>query len=432
MTRPIFRGWFVVAACFLCLLVAGGIGWFTFPVFIPPLKQEFGWTDLQLGVAVGIWAGVGAIFSPVAGRLIDRFGSRWIMLAGAVGGGLVTAALGEVRSIEQLYGVIFFAAIATAAGTYVPVTSTISRWFVRRRGLAMGIAMAGMGLGGLSMPILANFLIQGVGWRSAYRIFGVVIWVVLVPVTALWIRGRPSDLGLSPDGDDGPGTETKTGTEAGTRWSEPQRDAAQQEGSGAREAMGMPRFWLLGFADVANAIPVVSLSIYLVRFAIQQGIPGDLAAFAYSSFSAAAMVGMLAAGMAPPTWSRRVLLSLGYGIPALAVLFLFGVESAGPLFCFAILSGFCAGTRSTLWPLMISDCFGSRAYSSILGFLVLFYNAGAVVGPPVAGQISDATGSFHGVFALAIAAHLISSLLIALGAKPAPPRSNPRTGREPS
>ena len=99
-------------------------------------------------------------------------------------------------------------------------------------------------------------------------------------------------------------------------------------------------------------------------------------------------------------------------------LFLFGLESAGPLFCFAILSGFCAGARSTLWPLVVSDCFGSRAYSSILGFLVIFYNLGAVVGPPAAGQISDATGSFYGVFVLSIAAHLISSILIALGARP--------------
>jgi MFS family permease len=80
------------------------------------------------------------------------------------------------------------------------------------------------------------------------------------------------------------------------------------------------------------------------------------------------------------------------------VLFLFGLESAGALFCFALFSGFCAGSRSTLWPLVVSDCFGSRAYSSILGFLVIFYNLGAVVGPPVAGRISDATGSFYWVF----------------------------------
>jgi MFS family permease len=423
MRRPIFRGWFVVAACFLCMLLSGGIGWFTFPVFIPPLKEEFGWTDLQLGLAVGIWAGVGAVFSPVAGRLIDRFGSRWIMLAGAAGGGLATAALGEVRAIGHLYCVIFFVAIFVAAGTYVPVTSTISRWFVRRRGLAMSIAMAGMGLGGFLMPNLSSFLIQTVGWRWAYRIFGILICVVLLPVTARWIHGRPSDIGLAPDGDAAPEQEQGELPASGAQ--------EDDDGFGAREAMGMSRFWLLGFADVANAIPVVSLSIYLVRFSIQRGIPDDLAAFAYSSMSAAAMVGMLAAGLAAGRWSKRIMITLGYGLPAASVLFLFGLDSAGPLFCFTLLAGFCAGSRSTLWPLVVGDCFGNRAYSSILGFLVLFYNAGAVVGPPVAGRISDATGSFYWVFVLSIAAFLISSLLVALGAKPSPPGSRLRVGEEP-
>ncbi len=414
MRRPVFQGWFVVAACFLCMLVLAGIGWFTFPVFVPPLKEEFGWTDMEVGIAVGIWAGVGALCSPLVGRLVDRFGSRGIMLFGAAGSGLIQLAFAEIRSLAHLYIVIFFAAIFIAAGTYVPVASTISRWFERRRGLAMSIAMAGMGLGGFLMPNLSSFLIQSVGWRWSYRIFAVLIWVVLLPATALWLRGRPSDVGLAADGDDAtdcaaPQTRESSGAE---------KD--EESGFGAREALGVPRFWLLGFADVANAIPVVSLSIYLVRFSIQRGIPDDLAAFAYSSMSAAAMVGMLAAGLAAQRVSKRIMITLGYGVPSLAVLFLFGLESAGPLFCFALLAGFCAGCRSTLWPLVIADGFGSRAYSSILGALVIFYNAGAVVGPPLAGRISDATGSFDGVFVLCIATFLISSLLVALGAKPRP------------
>jgi MFS family permease len=234
-----------------------------------------------------------------------------------------------------------------------------------------------------------------------------MIWVVLLPVTARWIHGRPSDLGLTPDGDDDSSREE----------GEPQRSSPEEDGFGAREAFAMPRFWLLGLADVANAIPVVSLNIYLVRLSIQRGIADDVAALAYSSISAAALVGMLAAGLAANRFSKRLMISFGYGLPALAVLFLFGLESAGALFCFALFSGFCAGSRSTLWPLIVSDCFGSRAYSSILGLLIILYNLGAVVGPPVAGWISDTTGSFYWVFVLSIAAYLISALLVALGAK---------------
>jgi MFS family permease len=408
MSKPVFRGWFVVAACFLCMLVSGGIGWFTFPVFIPSLKEEFGWTDLQLGLAVGIWAGVGALASPLIGRIVDRFGARWIMIVGAVGGGLLTMALGEVRSLGQLYGVIFFAAIFNAAGTYVPVASSISRWFVRGRGLAMSIAMAGMGLGGFLMPNLSSFLIQTFGWRGAYRAFGILIWLVLIPATARWIHGRPSDLGLAPDGDRDPDGEDDQAPGS----------SGKEEGVGAREALGTSRFWLLGFADVAQAIAVVPLSVYLVRLSIQRGIADDVAALAYSFIYAAALVGMLAAGVLANRFSKRIMISLGYGLPAISVLFLFGLESAGPLFCFTLFSGFCAGCRSTLWPLVIGDCFGSRAFSSILGFLMIFYNFGAVIGPPAVGRISDVTGSFYWALVLTIGAYLISSLLVAMGAKP--------------
>jgi len=159
MSKPIFRGWLVVAACFLCMLISGGVGWFTFPVFMPPIEEEFGWTDLELGLAVALWAAVGAAFSPVAGRIVDRFGSRWIMLGGVAGGGLATLALAEIRSLSHLYGVFFVAAISTGAATYVPVAGAISRWFVKRRGFVM--------------PNVSSLLIQSLGWRWTYRIFGI-------------------------------------------------------------------------------------------------------------------------------------------------------------------------------------------------------------------------------------------------------------------
>jgi MFS family permease len=408
MSKQIFRGWFVVAACFLCMLVSGGIGWSSFPVFVPALEAEFAWTHLQFGLAVALWAAVGAAFSPVVGRLVDRFGSRWTMLIGVATGGLTTLALAEVRALSHLYAVLVFAALTTSAATYVPVTNLISRWFLRQRGLAMGIAMTGMGLGGFLIPNLSSFLIQSVGWRWTYRVFGIMIWVVLLPAVALWVHGRPSDLGLEPDGD-----EPVYSGETQLRGHAPEAD-----GFSSREAFTMPRFWMLGLADFTNAIPVISLGLYLVVFSIQQGIGEHLAAFAYSSMSAASLLGILAAGIAANRFSKRIMISICYGAPALAVFFLFGLQSPGPLFCFVLFSGFCAGVRTTLWPLVVNDCFGGRAYSTVLGFLIIFYNAGSVLGPPIAGHISDRSGSFDGVFVLSIAAFLVSGVLIVFGAKP--------------
>jgi len=329
------------------------------------------------------------------------------MLAGVAGCGLTTAIMAEIRTIGHLYAIGFFAVFFMTAATYVPVVSVISRWFGKGRGLAMSIAMVGMALGGFLLPNLANILIQNVGWRWTYRIFGIIIWIVLFPVVARWLHDPPADIGLVTQGDDHPGQEN----------GQTQGFGAKEDGFSVREALGMPRLWILGFAELANSVPIVALSFYMVRFSIQGGIANEVAALAYSSISAMAILGMIAVGLLVNSFNRRILISACYGLPALSVLFLFGLESTGPLFCFTIIAGLCTGCKATLWPLVVSDCFGSRAYSSILGYLLVFYNLGIVVGPPLAGWISDTTGSFDGVFVLGVAAFFGSSLLIALGTK---------------
>ena len=107
MGTRIFYGWFVVAACFLCMLVAAGIGWFTFPVFIKPFEDEFGWSRTQINGAVGLWAVVTGVCSPILGHWIDRLGARRIILAGVVVAGLCCIFLAEIRSLGHLYGILF-------------------------------------------------------------------------------------------------------------------------------------------------------------------------------------------------------------------------------------------------------------------------------------------------------------------------------------
>ena len=108
MSTRILRGWFVVAACFSCMLVAGGIGWFTFPVFLKPLENDFGWTRTQLMIGIGIWAAITGISSPFLGYIIDRWKAKYIMLAGVAVMGLATLALAEMRSLAHLYILLLF------------------------------------------------------------------------------------------------------------------------------------------------------------------------------------------------------------------------------------------------------------------------------------------------------------------------------------
>jgi MFS family permease len=396
------------------MVLSGGIAWFTFPVFVPPLKSEFGWTDFQIGIALGLWAFVSAAISPILGHLVDRFGARWMMLAGAFGGGLVCFGMAHIRGLEHLYVILVFAALTSAASTYIPVTNLMTRWFVRRRGLAMGIAMTGIGLGGFLLPNVTSFLVRSVGWRFTYRIFGAALWVILLPVIAVWVYGDPSDKGLKPEGEEDTGN-VSPGTEC---------DSTVTEGLTAREAFALPRFWLIGLADVTQAIPVMALGLYMVDYSIGAGIEESVAAFAFSSISAAAMLGTILAGPVGDRISRRLLVPLCYGLPALAVFSLFDLKSPAPLFIYTLFAGLCTGGRTALWPILVSDCFGNRSYSTVLGFLIIFYSIGSIIGPPLAGRISDATGSFYWVFVLSVISYAVSGILLAIGARVAPAESS--------
>ena len=389
------------------MVISAGIAWFTFPVFMTPLQDEFGWTATQLGVGIALWAVVGGVFSPFLGRLLDRFGARRILLVAVFFGGLTSIAFAEMRSLNHLYVILFFSAISTTASTYLPVASVISKWFVRQRGIAMGIAMMGMGVGGTIAPVVSNLLIQSVGWRWTYRIFGISIWVLLIPIVAMWIHGSPSDLGLKPDGGDDAKIEEETD-------SDDPAYAPQVEFT-ARQALGLWNFWGLGLADVANAIPVVTIGIFLVALSIEAGIDERTATYAYSSISLGGIFGVLAAGAAAERFNRKVMLSISYGLPSVAILFLFGLKSSGPLFVFAIIAGLSGGFRAALWPLVISDRFGKRAHATIMGFLMIFYQAGTVVGPLMAGFIRDTTESYYWVFVICSVSYAISGAMMALG-----------------
>lgn len=405
MSTRIFGGWYVVAACFFCLMLAGGIGWFTFPVFLKPLENEFGWTRTQLMTGIGIWAGVTGIFSPILGHFIDRWRAQRIMLAGVAGMGLATLLLGEIHSLGHLYGLLLLVGLSTTACTYLPVASVVSQWFVRRRGLAMSIAMMGMGVGGFIMPNISNALIELAGWRWAYRVFALILWILLLPVIALFVHGKPSDVGLNPDGDE----KITEDPAAGDKFS---------VGFGAGQALRMLSFWGMGIADLAAAIAIVGIEAQMVAFSIEAGIENEVAAFAYSLIRLAMVLAMIGVGMAADRFSKRMMISLSYGLPGMAVFLLFGLTSATPLFAFAILSGICGAGRAAIWPLVVSDCFGKRAYATVMGFLFIFWTAGTIAGPPIAGLIFDSTHSYYWVFITSIFAFAIAGISMAIGAKP--------------
>src|SRR5206468_2866684 len=194
----VFYGWIVVAGAFLVLFVAYGAQ-YSFGVFFSAFLQEFGWSRASLSGAFSVYAFAYCVFGFPAGRLTDLWGPRVVIATGGLFLGVALAGMSLVAELWQpyvLYGLVAGLGMSTA---YVPCNTTVVKWFVARRGLAVGLASSGASVGTFALPPLAQLLVASVGWRTAYVVFGVGIFL-LVNLVAQVMRRDPESLGLHPDG----------------------------------------------------------------------------------------------------------------------------------------------------------------------------------------------------------------------------------------
>lgn len=389
--------WRVVAAGFLSMTVAAGIGWFVFPVYLPVLSQEFGWSMADLGLAVTVWGLVGAAFSPVCGSWIDRYGARAVM----AGGTLVQAAsvllLSRMEELWHLYAILAVFALGNVACTQVPVQTVISQWFDRSRGRAMGLALLGIGVGGFIMPNLAGLFLEHGGWRRGYVFFAIMMLAALLPIL-LWIRRGPGTEDVEPKGGPAQG--------AGAEDEAPDLTA--------REAVRTRSFWTVGLADAVIGLVFAVVTVHMVAFSTHAGIDVRTATFAFSIFVAVQSAGILAFAALSDAVPIRPNMVVCYGAPALAMLLLFRLEVPLALLAFAVVAGICGGGRTALYPLALGHCFGVRHLGSIFGWLNVPFLVGTALGPPAAGYAFDRLGHYTFVFAACAVLSIVSAACISL------------------
>jgi MFS family permease len=391
------ENWVVVAAGFLCLTVAAGIGWYVFPVYLTSIEADLGWSRTQLSLGVGVWALAGAAFSPLIGGWIDRYGARKVMLLGTVCQMVATVLLSRMTALWHLYALFVLSSFANVANTNVPVATVISQWFDEKRGAAMGVALLGMGAGGLVMPILAELFLERYGWRTGYFLFSFFLLALLAPV-ALWIPDRSE----------------RTRDRSGGAVDVPiGADVSVLKGLTVSEAARTRSFWTLAIGDLCIGVVFTSVVVHMVAFTTDAGVSQRAATVAYGAFLGVNTVGILLFGATADKIRLRPLMLLCYGVPALAMALLFRLPSLGFLYVFVIVFGTTGGGRSALWPLALAECFGVRYLGAILGWLNIPFMIGNVVGPSLGGYISDTTGSYRLLYILCIGFSAVSVAFIA-------------------
>ena len=406
--RP-FYGWWIVTVSAITLLLAGGIGYYTFGAFFTPLTNEFEWNRAQISLSMSIMGLIG-LAGPLFGMWVDRFGARRTMILGALIMGLSFACLGFTFSLQYFYAAYFVVAVGQMAILHIPVLTLVSQWFERRRGLAMGVSVAGLGLGGMIMLPLSAYLISLLGWQWTYRILGIAICLVLLPLITLVVRNSPRDMGMLPDG------EKYTDRDA-QGIARPDRSIRIQ-GWTLSGALRTSTFWILVAAFTMVFTGTSSVIAHAVPFFVGQGFSNQLASTIVGSTVGVSILGRISTGYLSDRVPVKYVVALFFVLQAGGLLTLISSGTQTSIAAFIAIFGSAMGGLFVLEPLVIREYFGLDSFASIYGGLWAFETLGWGAGPYVTGYIFDKTGSYNSAFIAFRIATLLGTVLIMLVRRP--------------
>jgi len=384
--RPtLFYGWWIVAVSAIGL----GLGYapiivYSFGVFIKPLTQELHSNRASISLAFTLANLLQSVSSPLAGQLADRFGARKVILLSSVIFALLLVSSHvlspKLWDLYVFYGLLGFVGSGPAPIPYVKV---ISRWFDRRRGLALGLTMFGIGSGAILMPALAQRLIAVLGWRSTYMVIGLLVLLVSVPVVAFFLKESPAEMGLLPDG------------------AIAAREAAEKqntrEGMAWIDARRSKTFWFMVGAIFLVGASVHGCVLHLVPLLSDQGVTSNRVALATSFLGSALLIGRVGSGyLLDRFFAPRVAVCL-FGAAACGIALL-RMGAASELVLLAVfLIGLGMGSEVDIIAYLVSRYFGLRAFGEIYGYAFASYVLAGALGPWLMGLGFDRSGSYGSV-----------------------------------
>jgi MFS family permease len=409
---PLFYGWIVVAVAFVTMAL--GVNARTaFSLLFPHILAEFGWDRGLTAGAFSVGFLVTMLFTPWMGRVMDRRGPRWVIGAGilAVGTGMALAPL--VAAPWHLYLTLgALVSGGTLACGYTAHALFLPNWFVRRRGLAIGVAFAGVGVGSIAMLPGIQAVIERAGWRTACWVTAAVVLAVLLPLNLLQ-RRRPEDLGLQPDGDAAPpraaGVHPANVVDAAwasTDWT---------LGRAARTA----RFWWIAVGYVGGLFAWYAVQVHQTKYMLEVGLSPSLAAWALGLVGFAGIAGQIGLGHLSDRIGREWVWALacaGYVVCYAALLALPAAPTPALVYVVVVAQGLLGYGLASVYGAIPAEIFHGKHYGTVFGTLSMFSSGGAALGPWLTGALHDRTGSYTLAFYLAIAASVMSALAMWLAA----------------
>lgn len=415
-----FYGWWVVVAAFFATF--GSVTFFNpvLGVFSQLLEDEFGWTRSDVAAALtlaGLAAGVGA---PFVGRILDRWGGRWVIVTAGVTMAVCAVALSQMSALWHL--LLFFAigrAVSVGAMSPAGFVAT-ANWFIRRRSLVTGIVAVGPRVGMALFPIVVALVVDVTGsWRWGWIALAIIALAVVAP-SLLFMRRRPEDMGLRPDGDPEPPPEDDL----------PFAESLEADFT-LREAVRTRAYWLVGISTGLVMFCGGSVNFHQIPHLVDQGLPRTEAAFIVTVFSGVGIFGAFFGGVIAQKFTMRwTMVGALVGMGA-SVLLLIDAASLPGALLYAVVYGMFFGVHVSLMQVVYADYFGRRAMGTIQGSFQPVLMSMNAAGPFLVGLWYDQVGSYDAAFVGFAVLFGLAALALALAPYPSRPARTPEKAVRP-
>ena len=397
----IFYGWVVVVSIVASSSIMMGVN-FSFGVFFTSLEGTFNLTRATTSAILSSRMAFSSVFAFLGGWAIDRYGPRIVFSIMGFFIGLSLILTGQTTSAWQLF-ITYSLLLAIGVGaSYVVMTSTVLRWFDRKRGLALGIAGSGSGLGIAFVAPLSAFLIDSFEWRNALIILGGIAWLVILPVSQL-LKKDPYEIGALPDG-----------TTPSYQTSEVKRGATSSQKVPLLQMFRTTVFWSFLSIWMLMAFSAFFVMTHIVPHAIDLGFSAIESATILSLSGITMIAGRVITGIITDKLSAKVVAIICSLLQAAALLWLVWIQELWMLYLFGLVHGFTFGGFGTAVTVLIGRSFDVDNIGKILGVLEIGIFIGAAIGPFLGGLIFDVSDSYTVVFLIMASTVLVRIPLVAL------------------